>query len=435
MKSRVNRYGSTVFRTNVPPGPFISPDPRVIALLDAKSFPTLFDVDKVEKRDVFAGTFMPSTDLTGGYRILSYLDPSEPNHAKLKSLLFFLLQYRSSFVIPEFQSSFGALFDELETELDAKGKADFGGPNDQASFNFLGKALLGADPAQSALGTDAPQLIGKWVLFQLGPILSLGLPLPAEELLLRTFPLPPSLVKADYQRLYDFFYTSSAAVLAEAERLGVGKEEACHNLVFAFCFNSFGGMKIFFPSLLKLIGRAGSQLHRQLAEEIRGAVEAVGGGAVTMRAMEAMPLMKSVVYEAFRLEPPVPYQYGRAKKDLIVESHESAFKVKKGEMLFGFQPFATRDPKVFDRAEEFVPARFVGEEGERLLKYVVWSNGPETEEPTTENKQCAGKNFVVLMARLLVVELFRRYDTFDIEVGSSTLGAAVVVTSLKRASY
>jgi hydroperoxide dehydratase len=33
------------------------------------------------------------------------------------------------------------------------------------------------------------------------------------------------------------------------------------------------------------------------------------------------------------------------------------------------------------------------------------------------NKQCAGKDFVVLVARLLVVELFLRYDSFEIEVG------------------
>lgn len=96
---------------------------------------------------------------------------------------------------------------------------------------------------------------------------------------------------------------------------------------------------------------------------------------------------------------------------------------------------ATKDPRVFDRAEEFVADRFVGEEGEKLLKYVMWSNGPETESPTLDNKQCAGKDFVVLVARLLVVELFLRYDSFEIEVGSSPLGSSVKMTSLKKASF
>ncbi|KAI0503799.1 hypothetical protein KFK09_014742 [Dendrobium nobile] len=81
-RSRIRRYNSTVFRVNMPPGPPISADPRVIALLDAVSFPILFDTSAVEKRDLFTGTFMPSTDLTGGYRVLlvprSLRTPSRP---------------------------------------------------------------------------------------------------------------------------------------------------------------------------------------------------------------------------------------------------------------------------------------------------------------------------------------------------------------------
>ncbi|XP_015884706.3 allene oxide synthase 1, chloroplastic [Ziziphus jujuba] len=432
-KSRSQKYQSTVFRANMPPGPFVSPNPRVIVLLDGKSFPVLFDVSKVEKKDLFTGTFMPSTELTGGYRILSYLDPSEPNHSKLKRLVFFLLQSRRDKVIPEFNSTYTELFETLETELASKGKADFGDANDQAAFNFLARSLYGTNPKDTKLGSDGPKLVQTWVLLQLGPILVLGLPKLLEELLIHTFPLPPFLVKSGYQRLYDFFYQSSGFVLDEAERLGVSREEACHNLLFATCFNSFGGMKIFFPNILKWIGRAGVKLHAQLAEEIRSVIRS-NGGKVTMAGLEQMPLMKSVVYEAFRMEPPVPLQYGRAKRDLVIESHDAAFKVKEGELIFGFQPFATKDPKIFDRPEEFVPDRFVGE-GERLLKHVLWSNGPETENPTLENKQCAGKDFVVLFSRLFVVELFRRYDSFEIEVGSSALGAAITLTSLKRATF
>lgn len=433
-KSRIQKYQSTVYRANMPPGPFVSQNPQVVVLLDGKSFPVLFDVTKVEKKDLFTGTFMPSTELTGGYRMLSYLDPAEPNHGKLKRMLFFLLQASRDRVIPEFHSSYTELFETLENELASKGKSSFGDANDQAAFNFLARSLHGTNPADTKLGLDGPKLIQKWVLFQLSPILVLGLPKLLEELLIHTFPLPPFLVKADYQRLYDFFYDSSSHVLDEAERLGISREEACHNLLFATCFNSFGGMKFFFPNMVKWIGRAGVKLHTQLAQEIRSAVRS-NGGKVTMAAMEQMPLMKSVVYESLRIEPPVALQYGRAKRDLVIESHDAAFKVKEGQMIFGYQPFATKDPKIFERSEDFVPDRFVGEQGEKLLKHVLWSNGPESENPTVDNKQCAGKDFVVLMSRLLVVELFLRYDSFEIEVGASALGTAVTVTSLKRASF
>lgn len=154
-----------------------------------------------------------------------------------------------------------------------------------------------------------------------------------------------------------------------------------------------------------------------------------------MAAMEQMPLMKSVVYEAFRIDPPVPLQFAKAKRDLVIESHDHAFEVKEGEMLFGYQPFATKDPRIFERAEEFVGDRFVGDEGEKLLKHVLWSNGPETESPSVGNKQCAGKDFVMLVSRLLVVELFLRYDSFEIQVGTTPLGSSITLTSLKRSSF
>ena len=162
---------------------------------------------------------------------------------------------------------------------------------------------------------------------------------------------------------------------------------------------------------------------------IRTVVKEEGG--VTLAALTRMELTKSVVFEAMRIEPPVPFQYGKAKEDIVVQSHDAAFKIKKGEMIFGYQPLATKDPRVFDRAEEFVGHRFVGE-GKKLLKYVYWSNGRETEDPTAENKQCPGKDLVLLMSRVLLVEFFLRYDTFTLEAGKVLLGSSVTIKSLTK---
>ncbi|XP_057727847.1 allene oxide synthase-like [Arachis stenosperma] len=432
-RSRQQKYNSTIFRANMPPGPFVASDPKVIVLLDGKSFPVLFDLTKVEKKDLFTGTYMPSTNLTGGYRILSYLDPSEPKHEKLKHLIFFLLKSRSNNIIPQFHSNYTDLFDSLDRELSKNGKASFSG-NDQTAFTFLCRAFYGTDPKDTSLGSDGPSLVQKWVLFNLSPELSLGLPKFIEDPILHTFRLPSIFVKSDYKRLYDFFYGSAGFVLEEAERQGISRDEACHNILFATCFNTFGGVKIFFPALMKWIGGPGNkELHSRLAQEIRSAVKS-NGGEVTIATMEEMPLMKSVVYETFRIDPPVPLQYAKAKQDMVIENHENSFQVKKGEMLFGFQPFATKDPKIFERAEEFVGDRFLGEEGEKLLKYVLWSNGPETESPSVRNKQCPGKDFVVLVSRLLVVEMFLRYDSFEVEATKSALGYDVNFISLAKAT-
>ncbi|XP_019053022.1 PREDICTED: allene oxide synthase 1, chloroplastic-like [Nelumbo nucifera] len=381
-KTRIQKYGSTVFRANMPPGPFMASNPNVVVLVDAVSFPVLFGVSKVEKRDLLTGTYMPSTALTGGYRVCAYLDPSEPNHTKLKRLIFLLLSSRHSKYIPEFHKSFSVLFDNLETEIKNKGEANFNNLNDKTSFDYLLKAYFDKDPAETKIESKGSNYVTKWLFFQLCPLITLGLPKLVsfvEDILLHTFPLPPFLVKSDYMKLYDVFYTSAAALLDEAEKMGLNRKEACHNLLFVTCFNAYGGMKILFPALMKWVGLAGEELHKQLADEIRAAVKAEG--------------------------------------------------VKKGEMIFGFQPFATKDPKIFDKAEEYIACRFVGE-GEKLLKYVFWSNGRETENPTEGNKQCPGKDFVVLVARLLLVELFLRYDSFTVEASTILFGPSVTVKSL-----
>jgi len=143
--------------------------------------------------------------------------------------------------------------------------------------------------------------------------------------------------------------------------------------------------------------------------------------------------VRSTAYEVLRIDPPVPPQYGRAKKDFFVESHDGLYAVKMGELLCGYQPFATKDPKIFDRAEEFVPRRFMGEEGEKLLKHLLWSNGRETDETSADNKQCAGKDMVVTVARLFLANFFLRYDAFAIEQSSSS--SSVTFTMLSKVTF
>jgi hydroperoxide dehydratase len=435
-RTRIDKHKSTVFRTNMPPGPFISSNPRVITVLDAISFPILFDTSKVEKRDVLDGTYMPSTAFTGGYRVCAYLDPSEPNHTLLKRWFFSLLAARHDKFIPLFRNCLSELFINLEDQLsDKPGKAYFNTLSDSMSFNFVFRLFSDRNPSDTKLGSDGPKLFDVWLLVQLAPLMTLGLSKWLnflEDLLLHTIPLPAFLVKSRYKKLYGAFYESTEPILDEAvEAFGLKRDEACHNLVFMAGFNAYGGMKTLFPAVIKWVGLAGEKLHRQLADEIRTVVRDEGG--ITLSALNKMTLTKSVVYEALRIEPPVPFQYGKAKEDLVVQSHDAAFEIKRGEMIFGYQPLATKDPKIFENSEEFVGHRFVGE-GEKLLKYVYWSNGREIDDPTVENKQCPGKDLMLLLSRVMLVELFLRYDTFTIEAGRLPLGSSVTFKSLTKAT-
>ncbi|CAK7329766.1 unnamed protein product [Dovyalis caffra] len=434
-RTRIQKYQSTVFKTNMPPGPFIAKNPKVIAILDAISFPVLFDTSKVEKRNVLDGTFFPSVSFTGGYRACAYLDPSEPKHTSLKSFFMSTLASKHKDFIPLFRTCLSKLFINIEDDMVSQKKANLNKSSDAISFNFVFRLFGSQDSSDTKLGSEGPAIVDKWLALQLAPLATLGLPKYLkyiEDIFLRTFPLPFFFVKSDYKKLYDAFYESSSSVLDEAESFGIKRDEACHNLVFLAGFNAYGGLKIWFPTLIKWVGTAGEELHSQLANEIRSIVKEEGG--VTFQALDKMTLTKSVVFEALRIEPPVPFQYGKAKEDVVVHTHDAAYEIKKGEMIFGYQPFATKDPRVFDDPEEFLAHRFVGE-GEKLLKYVYWSNGRETEDPTAENKQCPAKDLVVLVSRVFLVEFFLRYDTFAVEIaGAFALGSTVTFTSLIKAT-
>ncbi|GLJ05545.1 hypothetical protein SUGI_0019880 [Cryptomeria japonica] len=432
-KTRIQKYKSTVLRVNMPPGPPIVSDPRVIMLLDAKTFPTLFDLTKVDKRDVLTGAYMPSTDFTGGYRTAVYQDPSEKTHGKLKAFCFEVLKMSRPRIFPEFTKAFDELSVEVEKEFENEGKASFSDKVDDLIFNFLCRALIGADPVApgpASLGNSGPTHLKTWLAPQLAPIASSGiLPKVLDELTIHTITLPFALVSRDYKKLYDFVDTRGSALLDVAQNeMGLQRDEACHDLLFHIGFNAFGGMFILFPSIVKYIAKAGQDLQREIAKEVRGAVEANGG--LNMKALESMPLLRSVVYEVLRMDPPVPLQYARARKDFMVESYDAQYEIKEGELLGGYQPLATKDSHVFANAEEFVPGRFLGEEGEKLLEYVLWSNGRETDESTVDNKQCAGKDIVPMVARLLVAHLFLRYDSFAVDESSSS----AIFTQLTKAS-
>jgi hydroperoxide dehydratase len=417
-KRRVEKYKSTVFRVYLPP------DNRVIILLDCKSFPVLFDLNKVEKKNVVLGNYKISTDYTGGYTNYSNLDPSDEKHHRAKGWWLQLLCNCRERYFPEFVRVFDELSLAMEQDFARNGKAFFSVHIEQLIFNFMCRFITSADPVApgpASLGTNGPWCTKRWLGAMDGQISSTrALPELFDELKIHYVPLPFCLVSGYHEKLYNFMWTNAIPALDSAEyQFGLNREEACNNLLISICGNAVTSMSIMFTYMAKYIADAGDQLQRDLAEEVRRAVEAHGG--INARALASMPLVRSTVYEVLRIEPPAAWQYAKAKKDFLVESHDGVYLVKKGEMLCGYQPFATRDPKVFDRAKEFLPRRFMGEEGEKMLKHLLWSNGRETEETSADNKQCAGKDIVVTTALLFLAHFFLRYDTFAIEQSPSSL--------------
>ncbi|KAG0486545.1 hypothetical protein HPP92_008640 [Vanilla planifolia] len=430
-RSRLTSHKSTVYRTNIPPTfPFfLGIDPRIIAVLDCASFSALFDPSLVDKRNVLVGSYMPSTRFTGDTRVSVYLDTTEPRHARVKSFCFDLLRRSSAVWFSSFLHYLDKMLLGVETELSKNSSSNFFVPLQKCIFAFLCKSLIGVDTSVSQEIEDSGfSMLDKWLLLQLLPTVGTpALPQPLTEIFLHSFPFPFFLVAGDYRKLFNFVAENGSEVVQLAvTEYGIGKEEAIHNILFLLGFNAFGGFSVFLPDLITTIGRDKTGLKKRLREEVRSHIKDENGN-LGFEEIKGMELVRSTVYEVLRLNPPVPMQFGRAREDFELNSYGVRYPVKKGELLCGYQPLAMRDPTVFERPEEFVPERFLGEEGKGLLKYLFWSNGPETTEPTTDNKQCAAKEHVVATACLLVAEMFRRYDDFD-------CGDGMTFTKLERAS-
>ncbi|XP_015086117.1 9-divinyl ether synthase [Solanum pennellii] len=433
--NKAEKYKSTVVKINMAPGPFTSNDYKLVAFLDANSFVCMFDNSLIDKTDTLGGTFKPGKEYYGGYRPVAFIDTKDPNHAALKGYILSSFAKRHNLFIPLFRNTLSDhLFNNLEKQVTEQGKSDLNALLPTMTFDFIFRLLCDQkNPSDTVLGAQGPEHLRKWLFPQLIPSLSAKkLPNIIEDMLFHNFLIPFGFIKSDYNKLVDAFSKSAVSMLDEAEKLGIKREEAVQNILFLVGINMFAGLNAFFPHLIRFVGEAGASLHTQLAKEIRSVIKEEGG-AITLSAINKMSLVKSVVYETLRLRPPVPLQYGKAKKEFMVQSHDASYKINKGQFVVGYQPMASRDPKIFANPDEFVPDRFMND-GEKLLKHVLWSNGRETENPAPDNKQCPGKDLVHLLGRLILVEFFIRYDTFTVEITPLFRAPNVAFKTLTKAS-
>ncbi|XP_024960839.1 fatty acid hydroperoxide lyase, chloroplastic-like [Cynara cardunculus var. scolymus] len=412
-KKQIEKNQSTVFRTNVPPSfPFFLVNPNVVAVLDCKSFAHMFDMEIIEKKNILVGDFMPSTKFTGDRRVCAYLDPSEPKHQQLKNFTMDMLKRSSTVWIPTLTSLLDTMWDNIESQL-ASGPVSYVVPIQKFHFAFLSRCIAGADPQNSPdMAENGYLYMDRWLALQILPTVPINAFQPLVEIFLHSFPYPYFLVSRDYNKLYEFIQKEGKEVIERGQtEFNLSREDAIHNLLFTLGFNAFGGFLIFFLSLLSTLESDKTGVQEKLRNEVR---EKAGSSGLSFGTVKEMELVQSFVYETLRLNPPVPLQYGRARKDFELSSHDSVFEVKKGELLCGFQPLVMKDPNVFDDPETFVADRFTKEKGKELLNYLYWSNGPQTGETSASNKQCAAKDFVPLTAALFLAHLFLRYDSVTI---------------------
>lgn len=325
-----------------------------------------------------------------------------------------ILKRSSKIWVPTVTSNLDTMWDSIEAGITESGSVTPLTQLQQFIFNFLTICLIGADPAKSPEVAEKGYMwLDAWLALQVLPITNIPTLQPLVEIFLHSVAYPSFLVSGGYNKLVEFVEKEGQEVLELAQtEFGLSKAEALHNLIFILGFNAFGGFSVFLPSIFSALGNDTTGLQQKLRNEVK---EKIGTNSLSFDSVRQLDLVNSFVYETLRLNPPVALQYARARKDFTLSSHDSAFEIKKGELLCGYQPQVMRDEKVFDEPEKFVADRFTKEKGSELLSYLFWSNGPQTGSPSESNKQCAAKDYVTLTSSIIVAHMFQRYESVKID--------------------
>jgi cytochrome P450 len=138
---------------------------------------------------------------------------------------------------------------------------------------------------------------------------------------------------------------------------------------------------------------AESRLHRELDEVL-------GGRLPSAEDLERLPFTRAVIAESMRLYPPA-WVIGRQAKSAYVVG-ESGWTIPEGGVVLMSQYVVHRDPRWWDRADEFVPERWLGDEEAKRPRYAYFpfGGGP---------RQCIGEALAWLEAELLLATIAQRW--------------------------
>jgi cytochrome P450 len=139
--------------------------------------------------------------------------------------------------------------------------------------------------------------------------------------------------------------------------------------------------------------------HPELQDAVRAEVDAIGDRELTPEDVPNLGYTMQVLHEALRLCPPGPANGRITTQDIEVEGH----RVEAGSMVTVGVYALQRDPRLWDRATEFVPDRFRPElaKGIDRWQYLPFGAGPRT---------CIGDHFAMLELVLAVATIVRTVE-------------------------
>jgi cytochrome P450 len=126
--------------------------------------------------------------------------------------------------------------------------------------------------------------------------------------------------------------------------------------------------------------------------------EVLGGRAPDVSDLPRLKFTEMIAKETMRLYPPA-YAVGR---EAVEETEIGGFRVPRGTQLFAFQWVTHRDPRFFERPDEFMPERWSNGGLQTLPKYAYFpfGGGP---------RQCIGNYFAMMEVVLLLATIGPRF--------------------------
>ncbi|KAI8512295.1 hypothetical protein Bbelb_089340 [Branchiostoma belcheri] len=205
---------------------------------------------------------------------------------------------------------------------------------------------------------------------------------------------------------------------------GLEEEETTGQLLFAIMFNGVGGIAANLVTSFARLDTISAEDRQELREEALAALRKHGG--LTRAALEKMPKIESFVLEVLRASPSPDFWSTIAARPTTVKyttaSGPQEVKIKEGERVYASSYWASRDPAVFDKPDDFVWRRFLGPEGEALRKHHVSFHGRLTDTPAVNNHMCPGKDVAlsVLKGSVAILNTFFGWELQEPPVWTGT---------------
>lgn len=138
---------------------------------------------------------------------------------------------------------------------------------------------------------------------------------------------------------------------------------------------------------------------------VQAAIKSDGLSSTTFEKLQQCEYLDAVARETLRLYPPAAStRYGS-------ESNVTADGWRLGESIVHLNFYAIqRDPDLWEKPEDFVPERFLGEDGRKRISssgFLPFSKGA---------RDCIGKYFALLEAKIALATLVCRYDGTIVDV-------------------